>query len=86
MAAPILRTWSHRYVVNVERVKIGERAAIMQVVAELRAQAAGGSLGPGERRMLRRAEELLQVPPGSGAAGVREPRRPMDPSGSAGAR
>ena len=86
MAAPSLRTWSHRYVVNVGRLKSGERAAIMQVVAELRPRVVDGSLGPGERRMLLRAEELLQGPPGGGAAGVREPRRPMNPSGSGGAR
>ncbi len=63
MAAPSLRTWGHRYVVNVVRLKRGERAAIMQVVAELRPRAVDGSLGPGERRMLLRAEELRRVRP-----------------------
>jgi hypothetical protein len=75
--------WSRRYKVNLERLSSGDRGKIAEVVRGLSALDREHGLSAGEQRMLRRAWQLLQNLPGEGGeTGVREPRRPLPPTGA----
>jgi hypothetical protein len=72
--------WSRRYKTNLERLRSGERDKIAEVMRGLSVLELERGLSTGEQRMLRRARQLLDEPPGGGGqAGVREPRRPLVP-------
>ena len=73
--------WSRRYKANLERLRSGERGKVAEVARELSTLERHDGLSAGERRMLRRAQQLLEEPPGEGeGTSVREPRRPPAPS------
>lgn len=72
-------SWSRRYKENLERLQSGDRAEIAEVVRHLSGREQAAGISPGEKRMLARARQMLDD--GSdGAAGVREPRRPLPPN------
>jgi hypothetical protein len=71
-------SWSRRYKENVERLRSGDRGRITEVVRQLSGRERAMGISEGERRMLARARQMLDDP-GSGTAGVREPRLPLPP-------
>jgi hypothetical protein len=74
-------SWSRRYKTNLDRLNSGKRDKVAEVVRELSTLERRHGLSVGERRMLRRAQQLMNEPPGEGeGTGVREPRRPPAPS------
>ncbi|MGH3066946.1 MAG: hypothetical protein ACRDMI_00005, partial [Streptosporangiaceae bacterium] len=74
--------WSRRYRANLNRLNSGDRGEIEAVVDVLSQRDRDYGLSQGERRMLERARQLLQDPPGNGPAGVREPRSPRPSTGA----
>lgn len=74
--------WTRRYRANLHRLNSGDRVQIVAVVDGLTERDRECGLSPGERRMLERARQLLQDPPGNGPAGVREPRSPRPSAGA----
>jgi hypothetical protein len=74
--------WSRRYRANLGRLNSGDRGQIAAVAGGLSQRDRDYGLSPGERRMLDRARQLLQNPPGGGPAGVREPRSPFPSTGA----
>ena len=74
--------WSRRYRANLQRLNSGDRGQIAAVVDGLSQRDRDYGLSQGERRMLERARQLLQDPPGNRPPGVREPRSPFPPTGT----
>lgn len=72
-------SWSRRYKENIDRLRSGDWAQIVEVVRQLSDRKRCVGISPGEWRMLVRARQMLDDP-GGGLAGVREPRRPFPPS------
>jgi RNA polymerase-interacting CarD/CdnL/TRCF family regulator len=78
-----LANWSRRYKENLVRLQSGDRARIAEVVRQLSERRRVTGISTGEMRMLARARRLLDDPD-DGAAGVREPRQPLQPNGTVG--
>ena len=75
--------WSRRYKANLERLSSGDRGMMAEVVRGLSILDRDSGLSAGERRMLARAWQLLKdLPGGGGETDVREPRRPLPPTGT----